>query len=119
MRPLAVHHVSIMVPDVDQALRFYTEVLGLQQRNDRPDFGGLGGAWLDAGPQQLHLVQGETPPGMGQHFAILIEDLDDTIAELRQRGLEVSDPRPVGTSRQAFVSDPSGNLIELHQATAG
>jgi glyoxylase I family protein len=117
MRPLAVHHVSIMVPDVDEALTFYTKVLGLDQRRDRPDI-GIGGAWLDAGPQQLHLVEGEAPPGMGQHFALLIDDLDSTVAELRQQGLEVSDPRPIGTSRQSFLSDPSGNLIELHQANA-
>jgi hypothetical protein len=27
----------------------------------------------------------------------------------------VSDPRPVGTSLQAFLDDPSGNGVELHQ----
>jgi len=118
MRPLAVHHVSIMVPDVDKARRFYTDVLGLDERTDRPEL-GIGGAWLDAGGQQLHLVEGEAPPGLGQHFALLIEDLDATIAELRDRGLEVSDPRPIGRSLQAFLSDPSGNLIELYQANAG
>jgi glyoxylase I family protein len=48
---------------------------------------------------------------------LLVEDLDDTVVELRERGVEVSDPRPVGSSRQAFVSDPSGNVIELHQAS--
>ena len=114
---MAVHHVSIMVPDVDKALAFYTEVLGLQPRTDRPDI-GIGGAWLDAGGQQLHLVEGEAPPGMGQHFALLIENLNEAITELRGRGLDVSDPRPIGTSLQAFVSDPCGNLIELHQAAA-
>jgi catechol 2,3-dioxygenase-like lactoylglutathione lyase family enzyme len=106
-----------MVPDVDEALAFYTKVLGLEQRADRPDI-GIDGAWLDAGPQQLHLIQGEAPPGMGQHFALLIDDLDTTVAELRQQGLDVSDPRPIGTSRQSFLADPSGNMIELHQANA-
>lgn len=115
MRPLAVHHVSINVKDVEAALRFYTGVLGLQPRTDRPDF-GFGGAWLDAGGQQVHLIEGTPPPGLGQHFALLVEDLDGTVVELRERGVEVSDPRPVGSSRQAFVSDPSGNVIELHQA---
>jgi glyoxylase I family protein len=115
MRPLAVHHVSINVDDVDAALAFYTDVLGLEPRFDQPDF-GFGGAWLDAGGQQVHLIEG-TPPGpLGQHFALQVADLDDTIAELRGRAVEVSDPQPVGSSRQAFVSDPSGNLIELHQA---
>jgi glyoxylase I family protein len=115
MRPLAVHHVSINVADVEAAIDFYTGVLGLEQRPDRPDF-PFGGAWLDAGAQQLHLIEGTPPPGLGQHFALLVEDLDGTIAELRSEGIEVSDPRPVGRSRQAFVTDPSGNAIELHQA---
>ena len=116
MRPLAVHHVSINVADVEAALRFYTEVLGLGQRTDRPDF-GFGGAWLDAGGQQVHLIEAPPPAGLGQHFALLVGDLDATVDELRGRGVEVSDPKPVGTSRQAFLSDPSGNLVELHQAT--
>ena len=106
---------SVYVDDQEKALRFYTEVLGLEQRADRPEL-GIGGAWLDAGGQQLHLVEGEAPPGLGQHFALLIDDLDATVAELRGRGLEVSDPRPIGRSLQSFVSDPSGNLVELHQA---
>ena len=115
MRPLAVHHVSINVDDVEGALRFYTEVLGLVTRDDRPDF-GFGGAWLDAGGQQVHLIEAPPPAGLGQHFALLVGDLDATVGELRQRGVDVSDPQPVGTSRQAFVTDPSGNLVELHQA---
>ena len=115
MRPLAVHHVSINVDDVDAALTFYTDVLGLEPRTDRPDF-GFGGAWLDAGGQQVHLIEGTPPSTLGQHFALLVDDLDGTVAELRDRAVEVSDPQPVGSSRQAFVSDPSGNLVELHQA---
>jgi glyoxylase I family protein len=114
MRPLAVHHVSINVDDVDAALTFYTDVLGLSQRADRPDF-GFGGAWLDAGGQQVHLIEGEPPSARGQHFALAVDDLDAVVVELRQRGVDVSDPRPVGSSRQAFLSDPSGNLVELHQ----
>jgi len=117
MRPVAVHHVSLNVDDVEAALRFYTDVLGLEARNDRPDF-PFGGAWLDAGGQQVHLIEGKPPPGLGQHFALLVDDLDGTVTELRDRGVEVSDPRPVGTSRQAFVSDPAGNLVELHQSSA-
>ena len=115
MLPLAVHHVSINVDDVDGAVAFYCGTLGLEQRLDRPDF-SFGGAWLDAGAQQVHLVEGTTPPGHGQHFALLVDSLDDVVAELRSRGVEVSDPRVVGSSRQAFLSDPAGNRIELHQA---
>ncbi|MBV9256105.1 MAG: lactoylglutathione lyase, partial [Actinobacteria bacterium] len=43
-------------------------------------------------------------------------DLAGVIDELRGRGVEVSDASPVGTGLQAFLSDPSGNVVELHQA---
>ena len=115
MRPAAVHHVSINVGDVDEALRFYVDVLGMERRDDRPDF-GFGGAWLNVGVQQLHLIEGDVPPNKGQHFAVLVDDLTAVVTELRDKGLEVSEPSPVGTSLQSFVKDPSGNLIELHQA---
>lgn len=117
MRPLAVHHVSINVDDVEGALRFYCDVLGLEPRTDRPAF-SFGGAWLDAGGQQVHLIEGQPPPGLGQHFALLVDDLDDTVAELREQGLEVPDPKPVGTGRQTFVTDPAGNVVELHQVAS-
>src|ERR1700729_4085824 len=39
-----VHHVSLNVDDVDAALAFYTDRLGLVVRPDRPDF-DFPGAW--------------------------------------------------------------------------
>ena len=114
MRALGLHHVSINVNDVDEARRFYVDVLGARERSDRPDF-GFGGAWLDVGDQQIHLIEAPVPDDQGQHLALLVDDLDDTITELRGDGIEVSDPSPVGTGRQAFTHDPSGNLVELHQ----
>jgi glyoxylase I family protein len=114
VRPLAVHHVSINVEDVDAAVSFYVETLGLRPRDDRPHL-GIGGAWLDAGGQQVHLVEAPVPASCGQHFALQVDDLDAAVRELRSHGLEVGDPAPVGTGRQTFVSDPSGNTVELHQ----
>jgi glyoxylase I family protein len=116
MKPVAVHHVSINVDDVPAAVAFYTSVLGLTVRTDRPDF-GFDGAWLDAGPsgQQVHLIEAAPPPDQGQHFALLVEDLAAVVAELRASGVAVTDPSPVGTSLQSFLHDPAHNLIELHQ----
>lgn len=114
MQPLGVHHVSINVADAGAALDFYVDTLGLAERSDRPDF-GFPGAWLDIGGEQVHLIEAPVPSDRGQHFAIRVGDIDATVAELRGRGVEVSDPAPVATSRQSFLHDPSGNLIELHQ----
>lgn len=111
----AIPHVALTVDDPAGALRFYTEVLGLPRRTDRP--ANLGdGAWLDIGAQQLHLVAGTPPQSRGQHFAMLVDDLDATVARLRADGVRVSDPVPIGPARQCFLADPSGNMIELHEA---
>jgi catechol 2,3-dioxygenase-like lactoylglutathione lyase family enzyme len=115
--PTGVDHVALNVPDVPGAIAFYTEKLGLTQNFTRPDF-GFAGAWLDTvNGQQVHLIELPAPPNMGQHFALVYDDLDAVVRELRAGGLEVTDPVAVGTPgrHQAFTSDPWGNGIELHQ----
>jgi catechol 2,3-dioxygenase-like lactoylglutathione lyase family enzyme len=114
VQSLGVHHVSINVRDAAECIEFYTDVLGLAVRTDRPDF-AFGGAWLDLGGQQIHLIEGEVPDTYGQHFAIQVADLDAAVAELRDRGIEVRDPSGVGSALQTFLFDPSGNMIELHE----
>jgi catechol 2,3-dioxygenase-like lactoylglutathione lyase family enzyme len=114
MEPLAIHHVAINVADVDESVAFYTEVLGGVVRPDRPDF-GIGGAWIDLGGQQVHLLEAPVPRNLGQHFAIQVGDLDATVAELRASGIDIADPVDSGTNRQTFLDDPSGNAIELHE----
>jgi glyoxylase I family protein len=115
VRVLAVHHVSINVDDLEPAVDFYVDVLGLTRRDDRPIL-GVDGVWLDAGPQQVHLIKAPPPTARGQHFAVLVDDIDAAVADLRTRQVEVSDPAPVGQSRQSFLTDPAGNLVELHEA---
>ena len=112
-----VHHVSINVPDVGAAAPFYTDVLGMEVL-DRPDL-GFDGRWLrTAGGGEVHLieVEGWVPPP-GQHWAFKVDDIDAAVAELRDRGVEVDDPRslPGTPAHQTFFSDPAGNLIELNQ----
>jgi predicted enzyme related to lactoylglutathione lyase len=66
----------------------------------------------------VHLIQADVPPDRGQHFALAVTDLDAAVAELRGHGLTVTDPTPVGTGRQSFLSDPAGNRIELQEPGA-
>jgi glyoxylase I family protein len=115
MRPRSIHHVSVNVANVPRAVAFYTQVVGGVLRQDRPDL-GIDGAWIDLGDQQLHLIGGTVPPDHGQHFAIRVDDLDDVVQELRRKQVAVSDPVAIGTGRQAFMGDPDGNSVELHEA---
>lgn len=114
MQPLGIHHVAINVNDAARSIEFYTEVLGGRLRSDRPDV-GIPGAWIDLGAQQLHLIELPVPADAGQHFAVLVEELGSVVAELRGRGLVLDDAAPVGGDLQAFVRDPDGNVVELHQ----
>jgi glyoxylase I family protein len=119
MQPVAVHHVSVNVSDADASIAFYTDVLGGRVRGDRPDF-GFGGAWIDLGGTQVHLIEAAVPPNLGQHFAVLVDDVDAAVEDLRALGLEVADAVVVGPDRQTFIEDPDGNVIEIHQVgTAG
>ncbi len=110
-----VHHVSINVDDVEAGRAFYVDTLGLTEI-DRPDL-GIGGAWLQMGPQQLHLVELPLMEGFGPHFAIPVDDIEAARADLSGRGVEVSEASPIeGVCLQAFFKDPAGNQIELNQA---
>lgn len=114
MRILGVHHVSVNVDDVPAAVEFYVDVLGLVPRDDRPNF-SFGGAWIDVGAQQIHLIEADPPEDSGQHVALEVVDLDAIVDELRRGGVEVTTPVAVGTGRQAVLHDPAGNRIELNE----
>ena len=50
-----------------------------------------------------------------RHFAILVDDGDGVVGELREKGYEIEAARIVGPDRQSFIDDLDGNAIELHQ----
>jgi glyoxylase I family protein len=117
MKPLDVHHVSVCVTDVEAARRFYVDVLGFQERGDRPDF-GFPGAWFDVGGRQVHLIEVATmPPDAGSnHFALRVDDIDEAVASIEAHGVEVRRAAYFpNAGKQAFLADPSGNGIELNQ----
>jgi catechol 2,3-dioxygenase-like lactoylglutathione lyase family enzyme len=116
MKPSGVHHVAICVADAEAGLAFYRDVLGLTPL-PRPDLGP--GYWLDAGGQQVHLMESATPPSQANHFALRVDDLDDAVRDLEALGVNVfrSDHIP-GAGHQAFLHDPFGNFVELNQPDA-
>jgi catechol 2,3-dioxygenase-like lactoylglutathione lyase family enzyme len=114
---LGVHHVAIQVDDLDAARRFYRDVMGLAEIADRPDF-EVDGAWFQLGAHELHLgvEEGHRGPER-QHFAVEVSDLDAAVAAIESHGVPV---RKTGLTfpragNQAFLRDPSGNLIELNE----
>jgi len=107
MTVYGMNHVALEVTDVDLAVKFYTEVLGLKQRSE-----GEGQAFFAVGEHQflaLFLVK-EKQPDVMRHFGIVVKD-DAEIAEVRRKveewGLELL-PRFACDFR-----DPFGNRIQV------
>ena len=117
--------VRYIVRDVDQAVAFYRDNLGfeLQQqfgpamailkRNDLT-------LWV-AGPQasaSRPMPDGRRPePGGWGRFVMEVDNLDDLVRTLRERGVSFRNTVVTGPGgRQILCDDPSGNAIELFEA---
>lgn len=120
--PTRILHVSLLVADVDRALAFYRDLLGLPLDPDRPDL-GYPGAWLTVGGQQIHLLQlpGCDPVtgrpahgGRDRHVALAVEDLVALAERLEKAGIPLTRSR---SGRAAlFCRDPDGNALEFIEA---
>jgi lactoylglutathione lyase len=119
-------HTMLRVGDLEQSLRFYTEVLGMRQlrRKDYPD-GKFTLAFVGYGEESetavLELTYNwgvnkyEIGNGYG-HVAIAVDDAYKACEEVKRRGGKVTreaGPMKHGTTVIAFVEDPDGYKIEL------
>jgi len=117
-----IHHVSLIVTDLERAKAFYRDVIGLREI-ERPPF-GFPGAWFAVGGtgQQLHLIvhAGETKREGGidtrdGHFALRVTDYDAALAWLERCGVAYQANRDSITGfAQIFVLDPDRNVVELN-----
>ncbi len=115
----ALHHVSVIVSNTEQALKFYGDILGLPVDNSRPDL-GYPGAWLNIGKQQIHLLELPNPDsvtdrpehgGRDRHVAMLVASLDDVVVKLEQNNITFTLSK--SGRRALFCRDPDGNGVEL------
>lgn len=133
---IALQYCHITVNDVDEALGFYRDALGLEVRNDVAS-GGF--RWVTLGsPDQpgVDIVLSEPHAGRSQADGDALQelltkgvlpmtifsagDLDATFERVRASGAEVlQEPidQPWGPRDCAF-RDPSGNMVRISQAPA-
>lgn len=110
-----VYEVAIRVKDLPRAEAFYREVLGLEE-GLRAE--GRNMLFLRAGGQAgMVVLQEDKGDWPTQHFAFAVDaaELDRAVAQLRERGVEVSDPvlHEWMPARSAYFSDPDGHALEL------
>jgi catechol 2,3-dioxygenase-like lactoylglutathione lyase family enzyme len=117
-------HICFRVRDLEASLTFYRDALGLKPAFDFTDEQGRRfGVYLSVGRRTfIELFAADAihpaPNQSYQHFCLEVADIGQSIGDLRSRGVQVTDAT-MGSdhSWQAWLSDPEGNRIELHQYT--
>jgi methylmalonyl-CoA/ethylmalonyl-CoA epimerase len=130
-----IHHVAIVVADVEAALATYRDTLGLPVELVLPvEPDGVTIAFLSIGESKIELVH-PTDPATGvarflekkgegfHHVCFETPDVDATLADLEERGVELIDhvARKGAEGPVAFVHPRSCNgvLVELIEAPGG
>lgn len=117
-------HACFVVKDLAASIEFYCDKLGLKPAFDfTDDQGKRYGVYIHVGGRSfIELFQGEVvAPAQKQSFShccLEVDDIQQTVADLRARGVEVGEVSfGMDNSWQAWLADPDGNRFELHQYT--
>ena len=113
-----LHHVSLLVSDIEQSARFYIEDLGMQVASGRPQM-PFRGLWLQIGAQQIHLLElamsalehGMESPARDAHCALAVTDINVVKEKLSLLAI----PYQLSKSgrKALFCRDPDGNGLEF------
>ena len=127
-----VDHIGIAVKSIDEALKFYEGVLGIEcVSQEVVEEQKVRVAFLPIGDTEVELLESteEDGPvakfiekkGEGiQHIAYKVDDIEKSIEELKAKGIRMIDEKPrygAGGAKIAFLHPKStfGVLIELCQ----
>ena len=129
--PLAVHHIGVAVPSIDDAMHFYGEKLGLSlvESLELPER-QLRVAFVKASNILIELLEPTDPdttvarflerrgPGL-HHLCFGTTDIREHLRDLKDKGVELIDeaPRPGAQGEVAFLQPAAalGVLVELLQ----
>lgn len=120
-------HTMLRVRDLDAALDFFVEKLGLREtRRSESQQGRFTLVFLSSGaaddPAEIELTHNwdekdAYPTGrFFGHLAFQVDDIHETCARLRDAGVTIH--RPPRDGRMAFVKSPDGHSVELLQRGA-
>ena len=127
-----INHVAIVVPDIDAALAFWRDALGMELSHVKevPEQ-ETQVAFLPAGDSEVELVQPTTEtsgmarymekrgPGM-HHVCLEVDDIEAMLAQLKAKGVQLINEEPTvgaGGRKIAFIHPKSagGVLVELYE----
>lgn len=118
-----VHHVTLLVTDLERSRQFYGGLLGLPEVKEMPAF-GVPLLWYQVGPTQIHLLPKDTvlsprfknlkDLAWNRHIAMGVEDFTEYRRRLEEAGVPYSEnPNAHLGLKQLFFQDPDGNGLEF------
>ena len=127
-----INHVAIVVEDIDDALSFWRDALGIEMHELREVPAEKSKvAFLPVAGSEIELVQPTTDDsgiakylakrGQGMHHVCLeVDDIDGMLAQLKAKGVRLITETPKTAAdgkRYAFIhpESASGVLVELYQ----
>ena len=116
MTGLRLNHFGIYVKDLDESTNFYMKNLGFRQAFSFKDGAGKPIVYLQMSRDTfLELTPADaTHPQGFSHAGIMSDDVNATVASLKQDGVKVEDVHVGGTKAPlANLIDPNGVRLEL------
>ena len=117
-----LNHVSVCAKDMQESIRFYREVFGLEPV-PTPNF-GFPVQWLRVGDLQVHLFQRPEAAPTYFHFGLTVDDFEAIYVKARDLGIFDRETfghhvyELPGGCAQLYIRDPNGNCIEVDYAGA-
>lgn len=130
MKILGIDHIGIAAENLADAGKFYSDVLGLKiEGTETVSEQKTRVAFIPISESEIELLESTEPdgpvakyieshgPGI-QHIALRVEDIDASLAELKEKGVRLIDQKArygAGGARIAFIHPKAtgGVLVEL------
>ena len=126
MRISGIHHVTLLVADVERSLAFYRNVLGMrlieQTVNDDDSnarhfiFGDADGQPMVTCLEYPDLDEGRVGRGSTHHFALSVEseaELNAWKQYLEGKGIPVTEVMEREGFKSIYLRDPDGHIVEI------
>ncbi len=130
MKVLKIDHIGIAVKSIDEAKKLYSGLLGLEHEgSETVAEQKVTTAFFPVGDTEVELLESTSPDGPVakyiekkgegiQHIAFRVENIEEALAELKAKGVQLIDEKPrrgAGGAKIAFLHPKStfGVLVEL------